>query len=586
MITDNVYNVYKEAIQKSACGFAYHAAVFDGNNRMIDYILLDVNQTFEELTGLKKENIINKRFLMDVAQNKAQAERMVKIFEKVVNRKSSVIFDDYSEEYRRHFSIIAYSTENDRFVTLFMDKTIEIKMQEVASYFINNMDSRIDYEKIAEFAYALSRAQYVAFNLFDKKEKTYTTVAMHGATERFNKLKSLNTDVIDRSVPEVAKTITYFDSLHKYVRTAVSERRVMQVEKEFDVGNVVVTKIMKDNKILGDFTLFYKKGEKLLNPGLFQLFLSQLGLFIEKTKLEHSLRSCQSRFFVLAEYAPVGFLSCNIKGEVSYSNKKFLEIMESTSFDKTEVLNLLDTYFFKDIGFSDKLSECMQNDREITCEMTYKSIWGKDCWLRVHYNPYKENSHVVGANIVIDDITDKKIREEALKEQALHDPLTDAYNRNALDTILVNRLNESKEKQLLDCFALVDIDNFKNINENYGHEVGDRVLKYLTTRVQKELRSYDIVVRTCGDEFLIYLYDIKTEKNAQSVVERIFNKISTKYRFIDNTDGSCYSFSVSCSIGVSFYPRDGENVNELMTKANAALYKVKNKGKADYLIEL
>lgn len=583
-------NVYKEAIQNNACGFAYYAAVFDEKGKMIDYLFLDVNRAFEELTGLKKENIIGKRYLADVVRDKDQAKKWLKVYAKVVTEHCSVEFDEYSEEYSRYFSLFAYSSENSRFVTLFLDKTLEKKMQEIAKYLINNAGSQIDYDKVTEFACDLSGAQCVAFNLYDESGKRFTAVSLYGASDGFKeKLKALNIEVIGKPRsydPKKGKNkdIICFDNLRDFAGNAIPEEAVTQIEESFDIGNIIAAKITENDKILGDFILFFKKGEKLQNRGFFELFLSQLGLFIEKSRLEQSLKTSQNGFFTLAEFSPVGFLSCNVRGELIYANKKALEIMNAPSLEKTKSMNLMELANQKKYGFLEKLTECMEKDSEITCEMGYKNVWGKDSWLRVHYNPYKEDGHVVGANVMVDDITDKKRREDALKEQTLRDPLTKAYNRYALDTILLERLNESKEKGFIDGFALLDIDNFKNINDNYGHEIGDRVLGYLAARVMKELRDRDMVVRTGGDEFLIYFHNIKQEKNVRYAVNRIFEKISTKYRFIDSMNGNCYSLDVSCSIGVSFYPKDGDNVNELLTKAADALYEVKNKGKANYLI--
>ena len=113
-------------------------------------------------------------------------------------------------------------------------------------------------------------------------------------------------------------------------------------------------------------------------------------------------------------------------------------------------------------------------------------LWGKFNWLRSYFTPIKENNTVIGANIVIDDITDNKTFEYDLKEKVFRDPLTRAYNRHALENKLPSRLSEVKLKGTISCIAIVDIDNFKEINDNFGHKAGDAVLKYLATRVKKE----------------------------------------------------------------------------------------------------
>ncbi len=588
-------NIYQEAIQNSACAFAYHEAVFDENNKMTDYIFIDINQSFEKMTGLKRENIINKRFVRDVARDKDHALECVNIYEKVIFEKILIEFEEHSKEYRKHYSVIAYPAENNRFVTLFLNITFEKKMLEIAKYFIDNMGNHIDYDKITDFAYDVSGAEYAAFNLFDKKRKNFTTVSLRGASDRIKKeLDSLNIEVVGKTWPynpaknekTKDKDILSFETLHDLIKDTISKTIVMQLEKVLGIDNTVVAIITKEDRMLGNFTLLFKKGDKLINRDLFRLYLSQLGLFIEKTRFEQSLMTSQNRFFTLAEYAPVGFISCNTRGEITYANKKILEIMGSPSYEATKSFNLLELPSLKERGFSNKLLECMDEDREITYEMGYKSIWGKNNWLRLHYSPYNKNGRVIGANIVVDDITDKKMHEDALKEKARRDPLTRAYNRLALETVLLNRLNEANDKQFISCIAIVDVDNLKNINDTYGHEAGDSVLKYLATRVKQEIRERDLIVRTGGDEFLIYLHDIEDKKNASYFVKRIFEKISTKYRFRDDANNNRFSLDVGCSIGVSFFPKDGETVKELMAKADIALYKVKNSGKSNYNIEL
>lgn len=587
--------IYRKAIQNIECAFAYHEAVFDDNNKMIDYVFLEVNQSFENLTGLKKEEIINKRFIRDVAQDKDHAQKWIDIYEKVVQEGNTIEFEEYSKELRRYYSIKAYSSENNRFVTLFMNQTYEKKMQKIAMYFMENIGNHIDYDKITEFARDLSGAEYAAFNLFDKDGQSFKTVSICGISNNIKKgLDILGIDLVGKkwALDPIREDkiedsdITQFGALSDLVGDVIPELTITHLEKTFRIGKAVVAKIKKDDRILGDFILLFKEGDKFKNRDLFRLYLSQLGLYIQKTRLEKSIKTSERRFYTLAEYAPIGFVSCNIEGEVTYANKKLLEVMDSPSYEATKKINLLKSPNFKVNNFSDKLKECMDKDRVITYDVAYKSIWGKHSWVRVHFTPNKENDLVIGANIVVDDISDKKRREDDLKEKVYRDSLTRAYNRYALETILLDRLNEAKDKQLISCVAVVDIDDFKNINDSYGHKAGDSVLKYLATRVKQELREHDLIFRIGGDEFLIYLHDIRDEKNASQFIKRISRKISGKYRLEDDINDTSYSLDVSCSIGVCFFPKHGQTVETLMAKADEVLYKVKKSGKANYCVKL
>ncbi|MCW1713973.1 MULTISPECIES: diguanylate cyclase [Synergistaceae] len=586
--------VYADSISNAQCAFAYHEGVFDDAGEMVDYIFLDVNKAFEEITGLKKEDVIGKRFVRDIIRDEEHGVQWVKIYERTVKEKVPIEFEEYSKENRKYFSVKAFSPENDRFVSLIMDRTIEKKLQEIVQYFIDSIGDNVDYECIAKFACDISGADYAVFNLFDKNGLDFTTVAVQGVNERFKKLsKFLGFEIVGKKWPydptKEEKTkgqeITIFNALHDLTGTKIPKEITLRLEKVFKIGIVAVAKIRKDGKDLGDFTLIFKKNNRFKNEELFLLYLSQLGLFLEKNRLASELNESQKMFYTLAEYAPVGFLSCNTKGTITYANKRLIELMGSSSYDTTKKINLLEFTNLTECGFSQKLKECMQNEKNIEYEFAYKSLWGKFNWLRSYFTPIKENNTVIGANIVIDDITDNKTFEYDLKEKVFRDPLTRAYNRHALENKLPSRLSEVKLKGTISCIAIVDIDNFKEINDNFGHKAGDAVLKYLATRVKKELREDDLFIRTGGDEFLIYLHDIREEKNASNFIKRIFDKITGSYRLMDENDEP-YKIYVSCSIGASFFPKDGSSVETLMAKADKALYKVKNSGKSNYQIEL
>ena len=588
-------NLYKEALDNVECAFAYHKAVFNDKGDMVDYIFLDVNKSFENLTGLKKEVIINKRFVEDIAEKKEFAKKWIEKYKDVVIEEKIVEFEEFSEEFSKHYFIKAYSPEKGYFVTVFSNKTFEKKLQEISKYFIENMGNHIDYDKIAEFAHTVSGADYTALNLFEKNGKEFTTIALTGLTENIKKaIDILGINIIGKrwgydSVREEktkGRELTTFNYLHNLTGKVIEKEAVKRLEKIFDIGEVVVAKIRKEDKTLGDFTLIFKKGKTLRNKDLLKIFMSQLGLFIEKTRMERSLKLSQRRFYMLAEHAPVGFISCNIEGEVMYANKKILDILGSESYEETKNINLLNFQPLIERGFSDKLKESINKDREISFEMGYRSIWGKNSWLRIHMKPNKDYGKIIGVNIVVDDITEKKEKEEVLKTKANRDPLTRAFNRNALDDILPDKLNESNDRNLKSCIAVVDIDDFKKINDTYGHRVGDQVLKYFSMRIKKELREEDLLIRTGGDEFLIYLHDIKNEKNASYFIKRLFEKCSSEYRIEDEIKDKNIKLDVTCSMGVSFYPRDGQTVEELMAKSDQILYKVKDKGKADYFIKM
>lgn len=584
-------NIYKEALENISSAFAYHKAIFDDKGKMVDYEFLHVNKSFEDLTGLKRKNIINKRLVRDIEKENKEANSWVDIYEKVILDGLLVEFEKYSDITKCVYTIKAYPVGKEHFVTVFNDKTFHVKIQEIGQYFIDNIGQKMDYDRITEFTQDVSGAKYVVFNLFSETEDHFTTVAIRGLSKKTKKWEALlGFDIVgkkwaydpNKEEQTKGKAITYFNSLKDLTGNVLPVFIVSNIEKALGIGNVVVTKIFEEEKVLGDFTLVFKRGQSLKNEDLLKLYLSQLGLFIEKNRLDNALKANQRMMLTLAEFAPFGFLSCNTKGEILYANQRLIEIMDSPSVEATKAINLMKVDRLIEIGFSSKLSECMEENEAITYETEYTSLWGRHSWLRVHFTPYVDEVSVIGANIIIEDITDKKKYEEELQDKANRDPLTRTYNRNVLSTILKNRLAISDKENLVSCIGAIDIDNFKDVNDNYGHGVGDSVLKHVAVRIKEILKEDDLIVRTGGDEFLFYLHNVESKEKASDLVRDIFGVISENYHFENTMDGKNISLNICFSIGLALYPSDGKTVETLMKKADKALYRVKNSGKCDY----
>lgn len=116
-------SIYYQAIQNVPCSFAYHQAVYDEQGRMVDYIFKDINDAFLDSTGLNREEIIGRRFVRDVLKDPKNGEKWIRIYEKVVKEELEVAFEDYSEEFGKHFIIKAYPSGKDHFATVFHNKS-------------------------------------------------------------------------------------------------------------------------------------------------------------------------------------------------------------------------------------------------------------------------------------------------------------------------------------------------------------------------------------------------------------------------------------------------------------------------------
>lgn len=171
-----------------------------------------------------------------------------------------------------------------------------------------------------------------------------------------------------------------------------------------------------------------------------------------------------------------------------------------------------------------------------------------------------------------------KKKQESLKHIASHDSLTNLFNRREFEHLLDNAIHSAKlnPNKISMALLLIDLDNFKSINDTYGHIHGDKLLKQFADRLAVITRENDILSRVGGDEFTLILYDIKSHFTVREISRRILSEVNSAYNILDKL------ITVTVSIGIAIYPNDGKTTNELLRKADLALYKAKNSGKNSY----
>ena len=183
------------------------------------------------------------------------------------------------------------------------------------------------------------------------------------------------------------------------------------------------------------------------------------------------------------------------------------------------------------------------------------------------------DGQVVAAILAIQDITEVKKREEKLSIQATHDGLTLLPNRALLNDRFEMDLARARREQRSGALMFIDLDNFKQINDVYGHDVGDNILMIVAERLKGEVRSYDTVARIGGDEFCVLLPNVESLDILKHLAERIRESL---------TKPCCvagWSLTMTASIGIACYPHDGDSLGEIMKAADVAMYEAKTSGK-------
>lgn len=218
----------------------------------------------------------------------------------------------------------------------------------------------------------------------------------------------------------------------------------------------------------------------------------------------------------------------------------------------------------------------MKNGMNDTCcTIKVKNKLGEFRWLYVHSNSINDNfGNPIRAIGIFKDITEEKQKEEQLKEKAEIDLLTGLYNRNTSEALIRQELSERKYST--GALLILDLDNFKKINDTYGHLYGDAVLSETAHKIVKNFRREDISGRLGGDEFIVYMRNIVSKETVLQKAEQMCNLLKTVY------SSGQHRVEVSVSIGIAFFPQDGEHFNLLYDRADIALYQVKKLGRNGY----
>ena len=175
---------------------------------------------------------------------------------------------------------------------------------------------------------------------------------------------------------------------------------------------------------------------------------------------------------------------------------------------------------------------------------------------------------------ILKDITDQVAAEEELKQLAYYDALTQLPNRLAVENRIEESISRAKRHNFQVGLLLIDLDLFKNVNDTYGHPVGDQLLKTIGKFLQQRIRSSDLLGRIGGDEFLVVVEDIKEQENLIEIGQELINTIPQVIQLTDNIN-----VSIGLCIGASLFPEHGEDSVKLFRNADIALYKAKSQGR-------
>ena len=271
-----------------------------------------------------------------------------------------------------------------------------------------------------------------------------------------------------------------------------------------------------------------------------------------------------------------------------YANKKTCEVFGGSLDD---VIGHTDNDFF-DEETAQRIrkfdSEVIEYGRKVTLEETntHKESGVKTTYLSTKMPLLREDGTIYALCGISTDITDRKKNEELIRELAFHDTLTHLPNRRMFDEHFTFLLAQAKRHRKWGAFLVIDLDNFKPLNDVFGHKAGDLLLTDVAARLSACVRQSDIVARFGGDEFIVALGDLgKDEESAKVEAMRVASKIlfhvRAPYVLLLDEEGTDKVITHECtaSIGVALFGYDKQHKEHIFSEADKAMYQAKQKGR-------
>ncbi len=331
----------------------------------------------------------------------------------------------------------------------------------------------------------------------------------------------------------------------------------------------------KSGKVLGSFAMYHRQPSSPTTEDirLIEQTAKLAGIAIEKSQLKEELE-----FFTLVfQNSTEAMMVMDAEGIILTTNPAFTQI---TGYSAEEVKGHLSNTLDPHLRHSPMFQTMWQ-------EIDSTGKWQGEKWNnRKNGEAYLEwmsintirqsDGSAYRYVLLFSDITQKKRSEELIWQQANFDPLTSLPNRRMFRDRIDQEIKKSRRDGLLLAILFIDLDRFKEVNDTLGHEMGDKLLVEAAERIRSCVRESDTVARLGGDEFTIILNDLEDHGSVERITQSILDKLSEPFVL-----GEDLTY-VSASIGITLYPDDASDIDELLRNADQAMYAAKDHGRNRY----
>jgi len=400
--------------------------------------------------------------------------------------------------------------------------------------FIQFTDDDPDYKKILQVILDISGAKYAALNVFDEDGLDFTTVAIAGIKENIQKgLNILGFDIQNkhwnhdpvRAEKTKKQSITRFMHLHELTGDVIPKNIVSLLENTFRVKESFIVKVVKDNKVLGDFTLMFEKGKTLKNSSYVELYANQVGLFLDRMKSQQFLKESEVKLRNILENTTSIFYSHNTEHVLTYVSP---QIKDMLGYSQEEAMikwtELVSDNPINEIGYQHTVKAIKTGKPQPVYNLELVKKSGEKIWVEVRETPVVENCKVLSIVGSITDVTEKRKAEQALMQSEEKYRL---LAENASDVIWV--LNLTKEKFTFispSVFALRGYTPEEAMQQDISQSLSPESAKIVERGISERLPTF--LSNPTEETKKVYLDELRQPcKNGSS----IWIETSTRYQF-------------------------------------------------------
>jgi diguanylate cyclase (GGDEF)-like protein/PAS domain S-box-containing protein len=303
-----------------------------------------------------------------------------------------------------------------------------------------------------------------------------------------------------------------------------------------------------------------------------QRILYEKELWHEKERAQVTLASIGDAVITTDVYGNITYLNPAAEMMTGWANH------EAVGLEIEQVFNI----FYENTGLTSvqPVRQCLREHKVIA--LTNHTILkhregGKIFHIEDSVAPIRDREEkVIGAVLVFHDVSEKRALLNRLSHQANHDALTDLPNRLLFKDRLHQAILQASRRQEQVAVVYIDMDDFKLVNDTFGHAIADSVLCQIAKRLMNALRNDDTVARQGGDEFLILLPELSSEQQAAQIARKLIKILNAPFKIDDQET------YITASLGIAMYPVDGEDPEVLIQHADMAMYQVKAEGRNHY----